>query len=416
MTREVSKQRPTVREVTRRYYSVWWAYSFGGAFLFGVYPLFLRARGLSQFEINSVLAIYFAMLVLTDVPTGAFADAIGRRRSFLLGCALRMLAFFVYFFAHHYWVFVIAESIDGIGTTFGNGAIDAWGVDALDEAGFEGLKDRLFSRVSQLTSLGFMGGAVIGAYVADINIAWPWLLGSAGYLMAAVVGGFMMHNDRGSSFDLRGTMSQLVGRISDALRLGFTRREVLLLSIANAIQIGAWAPYWLEWPRYFTDSYGVGIWIVGWLYCLLTIARMLGAEAVVRLPADHNARIARLNWAVAGGGVLLIVAGTAGARPTLVLGVLFLTNLCTGAVQPIVSSWFNEQIDSANRATLISFESTLGTLGGSIGLLINGFIADRYGLGPAWQFAGLISLAAVPCYLALRPRLASPAIIARPAS
>src|SRR5215472_13505468 len=136
--------------IIRRYYAVWAMYSFAGGFLFGVYPIFLKSRGLTQFEINSVLATYFVVLFFTDVPTGAFADALGRRRSFVLGTMLRVAAFIVYFFAHHYAVFLIAESIDGIGTTFCNGAIDAWGVDALDEAGYEQVKDRLFSRIAQL--------------------------------------------------------------------------------------------------------------------------------------------------------------------------------------------------------------------------------------------------------------------------
>src|SRR6185437_8049001 len=153
-----------LRDITRRYYAMWWAYAFAGGFLYGVYPLFLRSRGLDQFEINSVLACYFVVMFLTDVPTGAFADAMGRRRSFILGCAVRVTAFMVYFFAHHFVIFVIAECIDGIGTTLCNGAIDAWGVDALDAAGFAGIKDRLFSRISQLTNFGFMAAAIIGAY------------------------------------------------------------------------------------------------------------------------------------------------------------------------------------------------------------------------------------------------------------
>src|SRR3984893_16290165 len=161
---------PSVRNILRRFFTGWSVYSLANGFLFGVYPLFLRARGLNQFEMNSVLATYFAVTFLTDVPTGAFADALGRRRSFVLGCMIRLIAFMLYFFAHAYPVFLVAEAIDGIGTTFCNGAIDAWGVDALDEAGFAGLKDRLFSRISQLTNLGFMTGAVIGAYVADVNI------------------------------------------------------------------------------------------------------------------------------------------------------------------------------------------------------------------------------------------------------
>ena len=118
MPAELSAERASVGDIIRRYYTVTAAYSLAGGFLFGVYPIFLRARGLSQFEINSVLATYLFVLFLTDVPTGAFADALGRRRSYLLGAMLRVTAFITYFFAHHYWVFLIAESIDGIGTTF----------------------------------------------------------------------------------------------------------------------------------------------------------------------------------------------------------------------------------------------------------------------------------------------------------
>src|SRR5260221_2755526 len=185
-----------IRGVMRRYYGVWINYSLAGGFLFGVYPIFLHARGLNQFEINSVLAMYFVALFLTDVPTGAFADALGRRRSFVLGAALRVCAFLLYFTAHSYWVFLIAETIDGIGTTFGNGAIDAWGVDALDDAGYDGLKESLFSRISQISTVGFMISSVGGAYIADINIAWPWLCGAAGYGIAAVIGIILMKGER----------------------------------------------------------------------------------------------------------------------------------------------------------------------------------------------------------------------------
>ena len=84
---------PTIRDIIRRYYTVWGLYSFAGGFLFGVYPIFLRSRGLNQFQINSVLATYFVVLFLTDVPTGAFADLLGRRRSYVLGASLRVCAF-----------------------------------------------------------------------------------------------------------------------------------------------------------------------------------------------------------------------------------------------------------------------------------------------------------------------------------
>lgn len=393
-----------IRAIVRRYYAVWLIYSLAGGFLFGVYPIFLHSRGLDQFEINSVLAAYFVVLFLTDVPTGAFADALGRRRSFVLGAALRACAFVVYFFAHHYWIFLIAESIDGIGTTFGNGAIDAWGVDALDVAGYDGLKDRLFSRISQLTTIGFMLSAIGGSYIADVNLAWPWLCGAAGYVISAGIGYRLMAGEarRPARVDLRALPRMISRRVIDGFSAGFDSRTVLMLSAAGAVQVAAWSPYWLEWPLLFNQSYGVGVWIIGWIYCALSAGRMLGAEIVSRSRPDQSARAGRVAALVGVASVLLAIAGMLQHRPNIVLIILFVMNIFSGATQPLLQSWFNEQVESENRATLLSFNSTFATMGGSIGLIINGYIADRAGLPAAWQFAGMLSMLAIPCYLALR--------------
>jgi MFS family permease len=408
---------PKIRGIIRRYYGLWWTYSLAGGFLFGVYPIFLHSRGLNQFEINSVLATYFIVTFLTDVPTGAFADALGRRRSFVLGAGLRVCAFSIYFFAHRYPVFLLAETIDAFGTTFGNGAIDAWGVDALDAAGYDGVKDRLFSRIAQLTNAGFMATSVAGAYVADIDIAWPWMLGAVGYLITGIIAIFLMRGETRSTakFNLRASFGDLVERVRGGFAAGFSTRAVLLLSVAGAVTVAAWAPYWLEWPLLFNQRFGVGVWIVGWIYCGLTAARMLGAELVVRMAADEHARAARLGSLVIGSAAMLFAAGLMVRWPFISLAMLFGMNLCTGAIQPLVQSWFNEQIASEQRATLLSFSTTFGTFGGSVGLLLNGWIADSAGIPIAWQAAAILSLCAAPVYWALKARSGAAAVAASPA-
>ena len=403
---------PTIRDITRRYYTVWGLYSFAGGFLFGVYPIFLHSRGLNQFQIDSVLATYFVVLFLTDVPTGAFADLLGRRRSYVLGALLRVCAFLLYFVAHHYYVFIIAESIDGIGTTFGNGAIDAWGVDALDDAGYDGLKDRLFSRISQLTTLGFMGSAMIGAYVADVDISYPWILGAAGYVIAGAVGALLMHEERPRAAAVRiaAIPRQIAVNVTDGIRDGLGAHTVLMLSIANAITFAAWAPYWVSWPILFDQSLGVGVWIIGWIYCGLAAARLIGAELSARFAVDEARRAARVSMLVIAASAMLFLGGLFGGRPVLSLTMLFVMNLFTGAMQPLVQSWFNEQLESGNRATLLSFNSTFQTMGGAVGLLFAGRIADTAGIPFAWQIAGLISICAAPVYWATHRRATAAAV------
>jgi MFS family permease len=180
-----------------------------------------------------------------------------------------------------------------------------------------------------------------------------------------------------------------------------------LLSLANGILFAAWSPYWLEWPQFFNDAYSVGIWIVGWLYAVFTICRMAGAEAVIRIGGDENMRPQRLAMLAMVSAALMFSAGAAGHRPSIVLPILAALNFCWGSLMPLAQSWFNEQLDAAERATLLSFNSTFATLGGSMGLLAGGVIADRTGIQATWQFAGLLSVAVVPCYLALRTRRAT---------
>ena len=97
-------------------------------------------------------------------------------------------------------------------------------------------------------------------------------------------------------------------------------------------------------------------------------------------------------------------AGMFQARPKIALIFLFAMNVCTGAVMPMLQSWFNEQLESGNRATLLSFNSTFQTMGGAVGLLVAGRIADTAGIPFEWQIAGLISLCAAPVYWATRRR------------
>ena len=89
-------------------------------------------------------------------------------------------------------------------------------------------------------------------------------------------------------------------------------------------------------------------------------------------------------------------------RPTVALISLFMMNLCAGAMEPLTHSWFNEHIEADDRATLLSFNSTFSTMGGSLGLLAAGRVADAFGIPAAWEMCALILLAAAPCYWAIR--------------
>jgi len=411
LSKIANKRGAGANTIVRRYYGLWWLYALASGTVYGVYPLFLRARGLSQLEMNSVLATYFFVMFLSDVPTGAFADALGRRRSFVLGCALRMTAYTVYFFGAHYIIFLAAETIDGVGTTFCNGTLDAWAVDALDATGAAAPKDRMFSRGGQLTSFGAMIAAIIGSRVAAIHIGWPWIIGASGFLVTGIVGSRLMEREvvHQAILNPAAIVRELASRIARGMRHGMTNAPVLMMSIANGLAMAAWAPYWLEWPQFFNDRYRIGIWIVGWIFSLFTLANMIGAEAVVRFGAGASRRGEWLAVAALGSGAMFMAASFATGRPSLALASLFGMNVLAGAMQPMARAWLNEHLLADNRATLLSFNSTFATLGAATGLLAGGTIADAHGFTIAWRVGGVLLMLSAPCFWVIRRTPACPA-------
>jgi MFS family permease len=231
------------------------------------------------------------------------------------------------------------------------------------------------------------------------------------------VGALLMHDERPRATAVRiaAMPRQVAASVSEGIRAGLGAYPVLMLSVANAITFAAWVPYWISWPLLFNANLAVGVWIIGWIYCGLSTARLIGAEISARIPADESQRVARVSMLVVGASAMLFVAGLFGARPLASLAMLFAMNLFTGAMMPLVQSWFNEQIESGNRATLLSFNSTFQTMGGAIGLLLAGRIVDTAGIPFEWQIAGLISICAAPVYWATRRREGEEAALASPA-
>jgi MFS family permease len=390
-----------IRSIIRRYYIVSACYFFGPMFMFAVYPLFLRSRGLDQLQINSVVTAYVLMTFLTDVPTGAFADAVGRRAAVVVGCALHAAAFLIYFMAHRYWYFIVAAGADGLGTTFGNGPIDAWAIDALDAAGFEGPKDAIFSRKFQLGEITGMCGSLAGAYIGQANIAAPFMLNTFVWLAAGLVALGLMGRGTGRRNSPIRIVEEIRRRSIDSTVLGFAHRGVRLLSIAGLISASLWYGWGQEWQHYFNDGIHGGVGKVGWVSAAMILAQVAGLEVAARMPGAWDKRAWFIAAMSAVSSSAVIAAGIAGGRIWFALGAVMTALFAQGVLGPMAFAWFNEMIGGENRATLLSFGTTMSTLGAIIGLPVQGKMVDAFGTAATWQFAGAISLTSIGCYVAL---------------
>ena len=69
---------------------------------------------------------------------------------------------------------------------------------------------------------------------------------------------------------------------------------------------------------------------------------------------------------------------------------------------PLKQNYLNNQITAKHRATMLSLDSMLMKVGSFVGLLLCGWLANRYSIRLAWLFSGLILLTAAILFLALK--------------
>ena len=133
-----------------------------------------QSRGLSIGEIGAVFAVHSVVAIALEVPSGALADIVGRRRVMLVGAALTVVSLLLFAFAQSLVTFMASVGLLAAGRALISGSLEAWYVDSLQAARPVGAADaRPLARHRR-------GGDRDGARRARSAAAWSTLAASGG--------------------------------------------------------------------------------------------------------------------------------------------------------------------------------------------------------------------------------------------
>ncbi len=364
------------------------------------YGLFLLDRGLDLLQLNLVLAVYLITICLFEVPTGAIADVFGRKASFLLSCLVRALAFGLYFYSNTFAEFVVAEVIDAIGTTLATGAFDAWAVDGVRAEGDHRPVDRLFSRGQMLGQAMAILGGLGAAQLANHDLALPWLIGCAGFLLCFVLGAVLMREVKPPPGTVPSHSYSITAAVGEGLSIVRGAPLLRQLCILTALSACATMPAFQMWQPRLSGLSGEGPWLMGWVWAFMGLTSLLGSAMVPRL-LPRLGRARTLALAVAWRGLTLGAAGAATSFPLAFAGFM-LQEIGFGISEPVLQAWMNDHASAARRATVLSIRSMAFTLGGGTGLIALGWLAMHTDIGTSWLVSAAIYAVCVPFFLGLR--------------
>ena len=93
--------------------------------------IFFQDQGLSLFEIMILQSTYSIIVACMEIPSGFFADALGRKKSLIIGSFLSFFGFLIISLSFSFWQFILAQILLGIGQSFISGSDSALLYDTL---------------------------------------------------------------------------------------------------------------------------------------------------------------------------------------------------------------------------------------------------------------------------------------------
>jgi len=399
---------PASRRVQRIYLILLLGNTLAASFIWGINTLFLLDAGLSNFEAFAANAFFTAGMVIFEIPTGVVADTVGRKASYLLGTitlsVTTALYWLLWLWQSPFVWWAIVSVLLGLGFTFFSGAVEAWLVDALTSTGYTGSLEAVFGRGLVVTGIAMFAGSVLGGVIAQAtNLGVPFLV-RAGVLVVMFVYAFVVMKDLGFVPDhSQGPLKATRTVLTESIDHGLKRRSVryMILSAPFASGVGIYAFYALQ--PYLLELYGdpSAYSIAGLAAAILSLAQIAGGVLAPRIRTLFAKRTSTVIGASLLSVITLIVLGLNSLFWFAVI-LLLVWGFVFAVADPVRQAYLNDMIPSKQRATVLSFDSLFGSLGGVFIQPALGRSADAWGYGTSLVLGGLVELIGIPIMLASR--------------
>ena len=396
------------RSVERTYLVLTLLTTLASSFIWGINTIFLLDAGLNNAEAFAANAFFTVGMVIFEIPTGVVADTRGRRLSFVLGTVTLLLATLLYLVMWQLhaplWGWAIASILLGLGFTFFSGATEAWLVDALSATGFTGHLEHVFGRAQTVGGAAMLVGTVAGGVIAQAtNLGVPYLI-RAVMLGVTLVVALRFMRDIGFKPDREISPGKAIRNVvRGSIDGGFRNPPVRWLMLAAPFTAGTGIYVFYAAQPYLLELFGDK---TAYAVAGLAAAIVAGVQIVAGLMVPWLRRIfnKRTDVLVGAGILSILLLGLLGLHPGFAVALVLLagSSFVFAIARPMRSAYMNGVIPSEQRATVLSFDSLMGSAGGVVAQPALGRVADVSGYAASYLVSAGIQVLALPFVLLAR--------------
>jgi MFS family permease len=330
-----------------------------------IWLIYLAARGYSPLAIGLFEMLFHIAKLLTEIPTGVFADLVGRRASLIASCAFGVVSALLFLDPTTVMV-ALAFACSGVSWAFKGGAQEAviWTLarESLDaDAGADAVASRysrLYSRFLVVTLIAAALGAGVSGFLLHWSADAPFILRAAGVALA--IGPLLLMPA------LRPDRAVASADVSERLHPLAHVRAGLAAAWRSPLLLGLLLLSALEGTVFTTSNYYTQLYLQGVGYTAAAIGVIFGVGSVLDFLYTGAAPriIARIRrrWLIPAlvAGVALGLLLMSGAQPVVgLVGFLLIFRASDALFVPAISTAINARAPEAQRATVLSLETGL---------------------------------------------------------
>ncbi len=322
-------------------------------FTSAIWVIYLAAHGYSPLAIGLFEMTFHIAKFVAEVPTGIFADLLGRRKSLIVYCVLSTLEILLYLVPTAPLI-TLSFALSGISYAFRGGANEAmlWTL-----AGYAAPADqsRRYSKlVSRMFMIGLVGeivGTAAGGYLGHILVVLPFICRAVVTALAIIP--LLLLPEQRVAVSHRTNPFQ---HLSRGLAVVWRNPTLLRLLLLSGLTDSCWQTIYFYYQLYL-HGLGFSLTIIGLVVSASTVSGFLFTAAAPRimhyLPERWLVSIFVLLEML---GLLLMSL----PQPLLSLvGYLVLFQASVAVLMPAISTYVNIRSSEAQRATILSFQTGL---------------------------------------------------------
>jgi len=206
-------------------------------FFLGVW-VFYYLRFTNYAGIGVIESVLILTLVLTEIPTGAIADLIGKKVTLIFSFFLMSACNFLMAFSPNFAFLLISVFIGGIGMSLYSGTIDALVFDSLKEEQKESRYSKVLGNMVTLQYLMMAATSSVGGFMYAIQPRLPFIASGAFYFLGFTLAFLLKEPSIDTErFSLKSFIRQNKRGFSQLFSRSNVRKATILLLTVGAFAI-----------------------------------------------------------------------------------------------------------------------------------------------------------------------------------